>query len=100
MTAPTTKFLEKVNERELCRARLLELRRSSAQQTKALETLRVELSETQRLEKMETARFVDLNAEVVQLAHADIAGVVGKSASVAPAAVEAPSVPVEARSAR
>lgn len=83
-----TKLLETMSDREASRARVLELRRVALDKRKQCETLAFELAELVNHERAELRRLVDLTSELAKLAHADLAGIAGRSQSI-PAMLDA-----------
>jgi len=79
-----SKLLEKVGEREACRARLLELRRAVKLREDEIVAAQRAVAIARNSMGHESARLIDLTREVSQLAHADLAGIVGTSGGVEP----------------
>jgi chromatin segregation and condensation protein Rec8/ScpA/Scc1 (kleisin family) len=81
-----TKLNERLAAREEARAALLEAQREYAAKKHAAEALVKQFDELQKTIKRKKTQLVALTAEVTQLLHADLAGLVGTDREIAEAA--------------
>lgn len=78
------KLMDKMTEREACRARVLELRRVVREADAELYKLGDAREAADAEATREGRRLAALTSELVQLAHADLSGIVGSKPGTAP----------------